>query len=370
MKRSTPTVSPLLAGAIITPWVDALCVGGLAVIAVGWMLIARVRFDESTWAAFWFLQIALNYPHFIASYRLLYQSRDMILRYKWASIYVPILLLAYGAFAVIYVNATHQPLATSYAYWATVYVASMYLSLHYTGQAWGMTASFGYVTGTPFTALERRILRAVLYVFMVWHILIYNNHNLHILRQLVPALQTIVPVAYQMVTVLAHTAMAAAVVTFVVIGRRTGRWVPLRVLLPIPALYLGYVLYTGSTAALFVLQLGHSLQYLIFPLRVEMNRQASRTSSPRRRALHLALYAAGLVGAGWVVFMGSARLPGPAASLSMLLIVGVNIHHYFTDGSVWKISTPEVRRDLFRHLGRDAKAATNRKASGRKLSAG
>jgi hypothetical protein len=28
----------------------------------------------------------------------------------------------------------------------------------------------------------------------------------------------------------------------------------------------------------------------------------------------------------------------------------INIHHYFTDGVIWKISDPDVRRDLFAHV--------------------
>ena len=34
----------------------------------------------------------------------------------------------------------------------------------------------------------------------------------------------------------------------------------------------------------------------------------------------------------------------------MILLALINIHHYFIDGCVWKISTPEVKKDLFRHL--------------------
>jgi hypothetical protein len=30
----------------------------------------------------------------------------------------------------------------------------------------------------------------------------------------------------------------------------------------------------------------------------------------------------------------------------------INIHHYFTDGVIWKISNPEVRRELFAHVPR------------------
>jgi len=28
----------------------------------------------------------------------------------------------------------------------------------------------------------------------------------------------------------------------------------------------------------------------------------------------------------------------------------INIHHYFTDGVIWKISNPEVRKELFAHV--------------------
>jgi len=40
--------------------------------------------------------------------------------------------------------------------------------------------------------------------------------------------------------------------------------------------------------------------------------------------------------------------PGKAAPILILMII--NIHHYFTDGVIWKISNPEVRRELFAHV--------------------
>ena len=37
--------------------------------------------------------------------------------------------------------------------------------------------------------------------------------------------------------------------------------------------------------------------------------------------------------------------------VAALLILGfINLHHYFTDGVAWKLSNPEVRKDLFAHL--------------------
>jgi hypothetical protein len=34
----------------------------------------------------------------------------------------------------------------------------------------------------------------------------------------------------------------------------------------------------------------------------------------------------------------------------------INIHHFFTDGVIWKISNPEVRKDLFAHVPRPVSA--------------
>ena len=34
-----------------------------------------------------------------------------------------------------------------------------------------------------------------------------------------------------------------------------------------------------------------------------------------------------------------------------LLVIGINIHHYFMDGEIWKASNIDMQRTLFAHLG-------------------
>jgi hypothetical protein len=36
--------------------------------------------------------------------------------------------------------------------------------------------------------------------------------------------------------------------------------------------------------------------------------------------------------------------------LGAMVAIGINVHHYFTDGVLWKIRNPEVREALFGHL--------------------
>ncbi len=57
--------------------------------------------------------------------------------------------------------------------------------------------------------------------------------------------------------------------------------------------------------------------------------------------------------------------PGRAAPILMLMFI--NIHHYFTDGVIWKISNPEVRKELFAHVPRrEAPARPEQAAATRK----
>ena len=114
--------------------------------------------------------------------------------------------------------------------------------------------------------------------------------------------------------------------------------------------------------ALFWVQIAHSIQYLAFPIRMELNGSvASRktTRTPFQIARHMAIYAAALLVVSILVsqivpnaLMGVVagafgEEPGRAAPI--LILMFINIHHYFTDGVLWKISNPEVRAQLFAH---------------------
>jgi len=48
----------------------------------------------------------------------------------------------------------------------------------------------------------------------------------------------------------------------------------------------------------------------------------------------------------------------------MSLLAFLNIHHYFTDGVMWKLRNPIARQDLFGHLPARVPAATVATAPG------
>ena len=110
------------------------------------------------------LATLVNMPHFMASYRLVYRSRETILRYKWASIYVPAILLLYIVVALW--EAQSSPVLGI----ILVTVSSAYLAWHYTGQVWGMMASYSYLDGVRFERRERLLVRAGLRILLAWHV--------------------------------------------------------------------------------------------------------------------------------------------------------------------------------------------------------
>src|SRR5438067_13065991 len=129
--------NPRSRAAILSPALDLLLVGGLSLIVFVPLLLSGrsdlvlIGAGAQAWVA-----TLINMPHFMASYRLVYRSRESILRHKWASIYVPAILLAYIVVALW--DAQSSPVLGI----ALVTVSSAYLAWHYTGQVWGMMASY------------------------------------------------------------------------------------------------------------------------------------------------------------------------------------------------------------------------------------
>ena len=138
---------------------------------------------------------------------------------------------------------------------------------------------------------------------------------------------------------------------------RTGKRIPLNALVPWLAVYVWYygvLSYHDIVGVSIVVQLAHALQYLVVTTRVEANvgeKKHGRNGLVFAMTVYLFLLAL-----GYLVF----ELPGIIGMQTelttvyksglILLVISINLHHFFIDGAVWKISNPEVRKDLFAHL--------------------
>jgi hypothetical protein len=327
------------ARSVVSPAVDALCVGGASLAACLFFLPLDPASVGPRLAALSFLSAVLNWPHFMASYHLLYTTPGAARKHPFAALWVPAALVVYAAAAAAFYD--REPLLF-HAFHAA---AAIYLARHYTGQAWGMMAAFAHVEGVKVSPEARRLLTGNMSVLLAWHA-VWAVHGVAAklgferFRHL-----------YELAGLAALGACAVGALGLKRLRDENGR-LPLRVLLPWLAIHSWYALIYRHPKALFLVQLGHALQYLIFPLRVEANRRGGEPASPRG-----ALYYALLAVSGLLLFGLLPRAAAHAAAwgaltvpAAVLVVDLLNIHHYFVDGCIWKLRNPEVRRDLFLHL--------------------
>ena len=295
------------------------------------------------------LATLINMPHFMASYRMVYRNRDTMLQHRWASIYVPAILL------VSVIAAIWEAQYSGVLVIALVTVGSAYLAWHYTGQVWGMMASYAYLEGTAFVASERFLIRTSLRILLAWHVTWFLYTQLRDPSR--------VRSVYLLVSAGTLVAFMLGTIGLTKLRLRTGTFPPTRALVAWLAIFVWYAVMARDPKAIFWIQIAHALQYLAFPIRVEINRtSAEAVHAPGRLARHMALYAFGLLGASYLI---TRVVPGPAMSAvaiifgekpgavaPILILMFINIHHYFTDGVIWQIRNPDVRRDLFAHVPR------------------
>lgn len=349
---------------MIHPIVDFLCVGGLSLLVFVPLLLSGrsdlVIVGAGTQA---FLAATINMPHFMASYRIIYRSREMILKHKWASIYIPLILVTYSALALWEAQSSRALLAILIA------AASAYLAWHYTGQVWGMMASYAYLAGTRFERSERILIRTGLRILLAWHVTWFLYTQLADPSKVRPL--------YLLVSAATLVAFVLSAAGIVMMWRRIGHAPPTNALVAWLAIFAWYAVLARDPKALFWVQLAHALQYLAFPFRVEINRSAAGTDASKDSrkssvAVHMALYAGGLLAVSalmsWIVPASAMSVVGnmfgeePGKAAPILILMVINIHHYFTDGVIWKISNPEVRKELFAHVPAPKDSATKRGA--------
>jgi len=308
----------------------------------------------------------LNWPHFISTYGLLYRSKETVKRYPVASIWMPLLLAIYCIGATIAGAWTAAPARLA------AFAAGTYLAWHYTGQAWGMMATFTYLEKKSFPDAVRTQLRRSLRFLVAFHVgwFLYYLEPFGLTAYVGQATAHTAYLGYSAAT-LGVAAIFGIQGTIGYVKHNGG--MPARVAVSWGSIWVWYVFMFLHPIGIFWVQLSHSLQYLIFPARIETNRARARKNR-WPTALLFAVAAILWVVAGLAVFRGGpfvvSLLDGLAGGggataaaaasggRSMIdpgiafLSLGafINIHHFFADSVIWRISNPHVRKELFSHL--------------------
>ena len=304
--------------AITTVGLDTLFIGGLFILIATFMLMRGIVTPSQETGAMLLVGFLLNAPHFMISYRLLYGSRERWTSHFNASVIIPALLVAYALVGVFTYQGHPAILEALFA------CAALLLSWHWTGQTWGMISVYSTMDGRLINNLERRLLRVNLYTLLVWHVTwvtvvvvkFFAPPDTMILFMDSAAAQ----VFYQRMSIVGALSPLLGISGFVLFWRRTGKLPTLRMLVPWISLHLGYVwLYIDPAAFFWVQNFMHALQYMMFPMRVEVNRAAAEPKNKGKSMVrHALLYYASAVFLGIVVLgvapelfaMRAGQLPG------------------------------------------------------------
>jgi len=331
---------------------DVLCVGLGSIL----LLAPLVLFGDQTIlgpgaSTIALLTLFVNSPHFMASYRILYRTKRSILNHPWASMIIPAGLFAYLAYAIIVAekDISHLSFANM--------VSGLYLAWHYTGQVWGMMATYAHLAGKPFSKTERILIRTGLRLQLAWHfswVLHFDGGESAVPWPLINNF-------YYAMSCLTVVAFVLALIAFGSYRRRTGQLPPLNACMAWLALCFWYGAMARHPETLFWVQIAHAVQYLSFPIRLEMNQYKAEHPRDHVGALmRSVVYFAALIAVGkaveWSTKYIGVDLVGDlfgvvsGSKFPIAVLAFVNIHHYFIDGCIWKISNKEVSKELFAHV--------------------
>ena len=300
------------------------------------------------------MSLFVNYPHFLASYRLAYgRGRGFVLKHWFQTLLVPSLLLGFLVCSYcLAVNPDGLKLSQQML-GAGINFMFFTVGWHYSKQAFGCMMVYAAYDRFPLDRWQRESLRFSL--LSLWW---YNFTNAN--QNPTGSFWSLTYSTWQLPRWLYVGSfwvfqLMIAVMLYQVLFRnwKAGHRPSPTFLIPYVAMMLWFApCFRQPDFFFYVVPFFHSLQYLTFVYRVERARPSIRESAGRATALVL-----GLALSGWMCFEvvpGNLDMSMDAMTtfgFSFCLIafnLFINIHHYFLDNVLWRVRDDHlVRQALF-----------------------
>lgn len=330
----------------VHPWVDGLCAGGLSILVFAVFAMAMVSpwssttghtlFNATMLAGF--LQWIINWPHFSAtSYRLLRVPENRQ-EFPLTTYVIPVVV---GAGVVASLS---WPMLVA-PYFIKLFM--LWSPYHFTAQSLGLSLLYARRAGYHISTNERRALAVFLYgTFLAstasaeistsprsYYGIIYPGLGLP--WQLMIALSIVMYAGGYYFVRSAHDRYL-----------RTGERLP--IILPIVAVaqYIWFIVGGLSPAFYVFVPAFHSLQYLLVAWVMELKENQSGRTPARITAVWSTVNLLGGAGLFWVLPRACQSFGVPLDLATAVLVAGVQIHHFFVDGVIWKLRNPRVANPL------------------------
>jgi len=335
--RPLPEVprSPYFASATV----DFLAVGGLSILAyfgfrLGWRDVGPQ--DVLQFIVLYLVWLG-NAPHFAATCYRLYRSPATMRQYPFTAALVPVLVLA-----MVYASLL---LPTRIAPWF-IKLYLLWSPFHYSGQTVGITLAYCRRGGIQLGPWERRALVAAVYATFIASAIKAEAALTEIIFFGIkpPALG-----APKALSVAADWAMWAALAAFAlyVAWRWAKRRAPLPwiALVPVLAQFFWFVPGAGLPAYFQTVPLFHGVQYLLVAWHAQMRERA--VAGAGAVAWETGKWAVAVGVGGVLLFWALPQLLGLTVNRSIFFVMpvaiaGVQVHHFFVDGVIWKLRDPRV----------------------------
>lgn len=357
------------------PVADFLMLGGSAFLILPVLFLVPLEYEGPVAATMVFVAYLVNYPHFAHSYQLFYRNftrkvsgdgydRSLQLRYIFAGIVVPLVMTGFFAYGAAAANTRLLGYATNAMFF--------FVGWHYVKQGYGMLMVDAVLKRKFFDDRDKKVLLVNSYA--VW-ILAWLQTNTAVTQGKYYGLDYYTfaaPSWIADIALLAAVASTAATLLMLVNRwRKNGGGLPYNGLVAyFASLYLWILIARINPLWLLIVPALHSLQYLAVVWRYQTNVERDSSdaeSDPQPKVLSFLgpLYRFRLlgfiVGGTALGYLGFWLIPSALTALIpydrqvlgsslffFIVLIFINVHHYFLDNVMWRRGNPEVSRYLFR----------------------
>ncbi len=352
---------------LLTPRADFLMLGGLSLafmLAFHFFVPASQNTHTVAWTMY-YLSFAVNYPHFLLSYQLLYvdHRQDIFKKphYFWAGVLCPLILIATIAWGFAEASPTIFPLL----------VQVMFISVgwHYIKQIFGTMVVSAAQSGFFYSNIERWALRVNLFALAILSFIASQRST---------AMADFYGIKYQLLGLpdwsyyTCFSVVGISLLLFILLSVRryiiTGAFAPGLAWLPLITIYAWYIPTMHHPHFFLLIPFFHSLQYLLFVFALKKNlwrQQSPNFSDPSAQRKYYITkhfnYFGSALALGALAFWAIPvlldknviatdpkllSLWGPGIFLAVFTLF-LNIHHYFIDNVIWRKDNEQMKKAFF-----------------------
>ncbi len=332
--------------------VDFALIGGLSILAFLGLRYFTDASHRGAVSAFALVGMwVCNWPHFAATNYRLYHTRANIQQYPMTALVVPWLIVVAVAAAILYPT-------TAAPYFVKVFL--IWSPYHFSAQSVGVTLIYARRNGFHVGRWDRLALSTFIFSTFISQTLRAETNPERFGSYFgIPTPSFGLPTwAIDVTTTAMWIAGALFMMRVLIWSYQNRRLLSGMVLLPAVTQYVWFVHSAGAAGYQELVPFFHSLQYMFIAWCMQLKeKQDVRKIPPSRRyvALETGRWGLMIFGLGAVLFFLLPRaidsvftLPGPNSLFfaSGIIAAGVQIHHFFVDGVIWKLKNKAVSSPL------------------------